>query len=235
MTFKEALMDVNAKICYLLPGIGMSEDEKKRREFILNRIASPGTLVEIKQVEKGPHSIENAIDEYESLPNIMKFLLENQKNYDALILGCAGDAGIEGVREQAHIPIVGPGESSLLLGTVGDLKFSMITVSEERAATKRRMVRDAGLDSNRLVSSYATGIPVMEMVKDPAKTKMVLVEKMREAQKKNADVMLLGCMTIAFMEPSLLNEAVNEAGMPLINPIVTAVKMAEALVALKKY
>jgi len=75
------------------------------------------------------------------MPNILKFVLRHQDEYDALIIGCAGDAGLEGAREQARIPIVGPGESSLVLGTLGDKRFSMVTTSwSERV--KRRLVRE---------------------------------------------------------------------------------------------
>jgi len=223
------------KICYLVVGLGMSPAEIARREKILNRIAAGGTTVEMKGVEDGPQAIENAVDEYQAMPNIMKFILRHQDEYDALIIGCAGDAGLEGAREQARIPIVGPGESSLLLGTLGDKRFSMVTTSLERAAVKRRLVREAGLDPNRLVSSHSLDIPVLEMGKDVKKTQRNLIRAMKEAKSKGADVMILGCLSPAFMEPALLKEAEKEAGLPLVNPIVTAVKMAEALVAMRAY
>jgi len=223
------------KICYLVVGLGMSPAEIARREKILNRIAAEGTTVEMKGVEDGPQAIENAVDEYQAMPNIMKFILRHQDEYDALIIGCAGDAGLEGAREQARIPIVGPGESSLLLGTLGDKRFSMVTTSLERAAVKRRLVREAGLDPNRLVSSHSLDIPVLEMGKDVKKTQRNLIRAMKEAKSKGADVMILGCLSPAFMEPALLKEAEKEAGLPLVNPIVTAVKMAEALVAMRAY
>ena len=223
------------KICYLLPGLGMSTAEITRREKILNRIAAQGTAVEIKVVEDGPMAIENAMDEYLAMPNVLKFILKHQDEYDALIIGCAGDAGLEGAREQARIPIVGPGESSLVLGALGDKRFSMVTTSLERAAIKRRLVREAGLDVNRLVSSHSLDIPVLEMGKDVKRTQQNLIRAMKEAKSQGADVMILGCMTAAFMDSALLKEAEKEAGIPLVNPIVTAVKMAEALAAMRAY
>ena len=223
------------KICYLLPGLGMSKAEIARREEILNRIAARGTTVEIRVVEGGPMAIENAMDEYQAMPNVLKFVLKHQEEYDALIIGCAGDAGLEGAREQARIPIVGPGESSIVLGTLGDKRFSMVTTSLERAAIKRRLVRGAGLDVNRLVSSHSLDIPVLEMGKDVKRTQRNLIRAMKEAKSQGAEVMILGCMTAAFMDSALLKEAEKEAGIPLINPIVTAVKMAEALAAMRAY
>ena len=124
---------------------------------------------------------------------------------------------------------------SILLGALGDKRFSMVTTSLERAAIKRRLVREAGLDVSRLVSSHSLDIPVLEMGKDVKRTQQKLIRAMKEAKSNGADVMILGCMTAAFMDSALLKEAEKEAGIPLINPIVTAVKMAEALAAMRAY
>jgi allantoin racemase len=223
------------KICYLLPGIGLSQAERERREGILNRIAAPGTTVIVDHVKSGPKSIENAVDEYSALPHVLSYIIERNDDFDGFIIGCAGDTGLEGAREQSRKPVVGPGESSILLGTVGDKRFSMVTISDERARLKRRMVRESGLSEHRLVSSYALGIHVLNLYQDKAATQNRLIEMMRDAKSQGAETMLLGCMSVAFMEPHLLREASDAAGLPLINPIVSAVKMAEALVAIHSY
>lgn len=223
------------RICYLVPGIGLTDQEKARREARLNEIAATGTVVEVRQVRDGPKSIENAIDEYKAMPEVLAFITDHQAHYDGFIIGCAGDTGLEGAREQSRRPVVGPGESSILLGTCGDKRFSMITVSAERARVKRRLVREAGLDAGRLVSSHTVATPVLELYNDPDRTRARLVAAMTEAKTLGAETMLLGCMSIAFMEPRHLRAAAEESGLPLVNPIVTAVKMAEALVTMARY
>ena len=114
-------------------------------------------------------------------------------------------------------------------------KDPVVTISGERARIKRRMVREAGLDGNRLVSSHTLDIPVLELYRDKDRTQERLVALMREARERGAETMLLGCMSVAFLEPERLREAAREAGIPLVNPIVTAVKMAEALVAMQRH
>lgn len=223
------------KICYLLPGVGLAAAEKLRRQGILNDIAAAGTEVVVKQVKTGPKSIENAVDEFKAMPEVLSFIIERNDNYDAFIIGCAGDTGLEGAREQSAKPVVGPGESSIVLGALGDKRFSMVTISDERARLKRRMVREAGLSEHRLVSSHTVGIPVLQLYADKRATQARLIEMMRDAKAKGAETMLLGCMSIAFMEPLLLAEAVDAVGLPLVNPIVSAVKLAEALVAINGY
>ncbi len=223
------------KICYLVPGLGLSDAECRRREARLNEISAPGTQVVVDRVADGPRGIENAVDEFKAMPNVLAFIMERQDDFDGFIVGCAGDTGLEGAREQSAKPVVGPGESSILLGACGDKRFSMITVSAERARVKRRLVREAGLDVGRLVSSHTLDTRVLELANDPRATQGRLMSAMSDAKSQGAETMLLGCMSVAFMEPALLREAVDETGLPLVNPIVTAVKMSEALVAMDQF
>ncbi len=223
------------KICYLLPLTGLSATETARRERILNRVAFHGTHVELCQIADGPPSIESAVDEYRAMPQVLSFIMQRQGDFDGFIIGCAGDTGLEGAREQSRKPVVGPGEASIVLGALGDKLFSMITISSERARIKRRLVREAGVAEHRLVSSHTLGIPVLDLPRDPARTQAALITALREARGKGAEVMLLGCMSVAFMEPALLFEAASIAGIPLVNPIVSAVKLAESLVAMSQY
>ena len=223
------------RLAYVLPGIGMPAAERARREARLNEIASLDTHVIVEEVADGPRSIENAVDEYRAMPEVLGLIRRRQAEFDGFIIGCAGDSGLEGAREQSGKPVVGPGESSLLLGTCGDRRFSMVTISGERARIKRRMVREAGLDTGRLVSSHSLDIPVLELYRDRDRTQARLIELMRAARARGAETMLLGCMSVAFLEPERLAAAARESGIPLVNPIVTAVKMAEALVAMQRF
>ena len=52
-----------------------------------------------------------------------------QEGYDALILGCYGDPGIDGIRELISIPMVGPGEATALMAASLGHRFSIITVT----------------------------------------------------------------------------------------------------------
>ena len=223
------------KICYLLPGVGLDVKERLRRENALNNIASSDTHVVVEQIQDGPKSIENALDEYKAMPYILQFICNRQKDFDGFIIGCAGDSGLEGAREQSKKPVIGPGESSLLLGVCGGKKFSMVTISGDRARIKRRLVREAGIDESRLVSSHSLDIPVLDLYLDQHRTQEQLVKIMEEAKMKGAETVLLGCMSVAFMTAERLEAVTNITKMPIVNPIVTAVKMAEAQIAMQYF
>ena len=52
---------------------------------------------------------------------------------------------------------------------------------------------------------------------------------------KGAETVLLGCMSVAFMTPERLESVTKITKMPIVNPIVTAVKMAEAQIAMQYF
>jgi len=56
------------------------------------------------------------------------------------------------------------------------------------------------------------------MWKDVKRTQEHLIRAMKEAKSKGAEVMILGCLTPAFMESALLKEAEKEAGIPWSTP-----------------
>ena len=66
------------KICYLLPG-WCDEKELFRRENTLNNIASSDTHVVVEQIQDGPKSIENALDEYKAMPHILDFIVIDKR------------------------------------------------------------------------------------------------------------------------------------------------------------
>ena len=105
------------RINYLVPGpMGRSPEGKAelaRRGSLLRQYAAPGTEVGIDDVPEGPASIESMYEEYLSIPAAACRAVELEDNgWDALILGCYGDPGLDALRELLMIPIIGPGEAT---------------------------------------------------------------------------------------------------------------------------
>ena len=218
------------RILYLIPGTGCSEMEQKRREAWLNAVAAPGTCIDVRAIPHGPAAIESLEDEYRAIPPILNELKIHAARYDAFIVGCAGDAGVDVARTILSKPVVGPGESSLLLGTLGNKRFAIVTTNTARAASKSQLVQQVGLDPRRLVASLGVHIPVLRIQQEPEQCTSILIEACRQAKDRGAEVMLLGCMSLAFLKPELLRQVEYEGGLKLVNPVVTAVKLAEALI-----
>ena len=223
------------RIAYVVPGPmskgPMGLKEMRRREGLLNSWAFPGTEVSVVDVPDGPVSIESAYEEALSVPATIELIVKCERDgFDAAIIGCFGDPGIEAARELTTMPVVGPCESSLLLAAGLGHKFSVLTVFDSLIAGQEFLAVKAGVRA-KLASVRATGIPVLDLMKDPDFTKRRLIEVADACVKQDrADAFLFGCMTMSFLDMG--EEVAAAVGAPAVNAGKAALKHAEMLVSM---
>jgi allantoin racemase len=223
------------RIAYVVPGPmskgAMGLREMQRREGLLNSWAFAGTEVSVVDVPDGPASIESAYEEAMSVPATIEKIMECERNgFDAAIIGCFGDPGLEAARELTKMPVVGPCESSLLLAAGLGHKFSVLTIFDSLIAGQEMLTIRAGVHA-KLASVRATGIPVLDLMKDPEFTKRRLIEVAEACVKEDrADAFLFGCMTMSFLDMG--DEIAAAVGAPAVNAGKAALKHAEMLVSM---
>lgn len=224
------------RVAYVVPGPmskgPMGLQEMKRREALLNEWAFPGTEVSVVDVPDGPASIESAYEEALCVPATVELIMQcERKGFDAAIIGCFGDPGLEAARELTSMPVVGPCESSLLLAASLGHKFSVLTIFDSMIAGQEMLAYKAGV-RDKLASVRATGIPVLDLMKDPERTKKRLVETAELCVRQDhADAFLFGCMTMSFLD--LADEISAAVGVPAVNAGMAALKHAETLVSMR--
>jgi allantoin racemase len=223
------------RIAYVVPGpmskgpLGL--EEMRRREALLNSWAFAGTTVSVVDVADGPVSIESAYEEALSVPATIELLMKCERDgFDAAIIGCFGDPGLEAARELTAMPVIGPCESSILLAAGLGHKFSVLTVFDSLIAGQELLAYKAGV-RDKLASVRATGIPVLDLMKDPGFPKKRLIEVAESCVRQDrADALLFGCMTMSFLD--LADEISAAVGVPAINAGRAALKHAETLVSM---
>jgi allantoin racemase len=221
-------------ILYLVPGpMGRTPEgraEVERRGNLLAQYAAPGTRTGIEDVPEGPASIESMYEEYLSIPATVRRAVELEQSgeWDALILGCYGDPGLDALREMVSIPVIGPGEATALMAASLGHRFSIITITESVIAPTERQIRNVGV-GEKLASVRVVGIPVLELHHNRERTIQATIEQGWKAIKEDrADSLIVGCMSMGFLE--IAEAAGNELGVPFLNPARVALKMAEATV-----
>lgn len=223
------------KIAYVVPGPmskgPMGPAEMKRREGLMQGWAFPGTEVRVIDVPTGPASIESAYEEMIAIPPTLDLIMAcEREGYDAAIIGCFGDPGLEAARELVTMPVVGPCESAMLLAAGLGHKFSVLTIFESLIAGQELLAVKAGV-RDKLASVRPTDIPVLDLMKDPGRTKARLTEVARACVKEDrADALLFGCMTMSFLDMGA--EIGAEVGVPVVNAGRAALKYAEMLVSM---
>lgn len=218
------------RFCYFVPGAlscgPLGHAELERRAAYLGAHAS-GARVEIREAADGPASIESAIEEQQGAWALVRAVPELQAaGFEAVILGCFGDPGLAAARELVEIPVVGPAQASIhLAAQLGD-RFGILTVVQEVIPGLRRLVRAYGQEG-LLATLRAVEVPVLELRQDRARLLQRLAAEGEAALADGADVLILGCMTMGFMD--LAKELQERLRVPVINPVLAALKLTETL------
>jgi allantoin racemase len=217
------------KIVYVVPGV-MPEQEKRRRLGLLRQWAFASTQVAIEGITEGPASIESCYEEYLSIPPTAKVIVEMEKQgYDAAILGCAGDPGLDAMRELTdRMLVVGPGANSYLAAAMLGHRFAVLTVEDSLIHTCYELARRAGC-SEKLETVVALNLPVLELADNREATLDRMIATCKTlVRERGVDSLVLGCMSMGFLD--VAEDITRAVGVPCINPSRAALKFAEALV-----
>ena len=207
------------RLCYMGP---------PGRQEKLQAFLSPGVELETRSDYGGPESIESMWEEYLSVPGTMDLAVRlEREGFDAIIPGCFGDPGLDGIREIVSIPVVGPGQAGMTVAAMLGHRFSIVTVVENIIRPLENLALLHGYAS-KLASVRQIGIPVLELNNDPDYTYHRAIEVCRETiEKDRADVLVMGCGTLSFRS----EELASELGVPVVNPLRAALRMAELYVS----
>lgn len=219
-------------IVYAIPGAitktQLGADEVVRRAKILESWAAPDIEVEVRAVTSGPASIESAYEEYLSVAPTAALLRDaEQEGVDVAILGCFGDPGLDALREiTTTLPVVGPGEAAFHVAAMLGDQFGIVTVTEGVVSPMRHLVARSGL-TEKLAGIAVTGMPVLEMTGARDEALDLVRERGRALVERGAAVLVLGCMSMAFLD--VTPELERDLGVPVVNPARAALHTAEML------
>jgi allantoin racemase len=227
------------RILYLYPGplsaVDGGREELERRQDILRSLAPPDVMVDVRDVThggrppKGPVSFETAYEAFTLVEGAASVLEEAEaEGYDAAVLGCFGDPGLEALRERlSRLVLVGPGASSCHLATMLGETFGVVTTSSLFINPARRMVHALGL-AERAVGIEVVDMPPRELARDPAVTSDRTLASIERLKDKGANAIVLGCMTLGFL--AARGALKPDCGIPVVSPVTAAFQLSIALV-----
>lgn len=197
---------------------------------IANKVARSGTEIVTVNPPRGPISIEGEYDSHLAATQVIGEVLREKDQFDAFIIACFGDPGIDAVREITAVPVIGICEAACHVASFLAPQFSILTVIPRVIVHLRQLVTKYGF-AHQLASIRTTNLSVEEFAKDPAAGQKALIEEGRKAiEDDRAEALLLGCAGMAGLDKQM-EETLN---VPAIDGVAAAVKMAEAVVELGK-
>ena len=192
-------------------------------------VARPTTEVVAVNPEMAPASIESYYDEFLCVPGILDEIMKgDRQGFNAYIIGCYGDPGLNAAREVTDKPVIGIAEASLYTAAMLAARFSIVTIIPRFKVCLEEMVRSYGFE-HRVANIRTTPLYVLDAESDQQRClKELGAEARRAMEEDDAEAILLGCGGFA----EFANQLEQEIGIPVLDGVVCATKMAEALVDL---
>lgn len=187
--------------------------------------ARPDTEILATQPNWGPDSVESFMEGYLSAAAVVERVVTFDESFDAVVLAGFGEPGREGLREVVDVPVLDITDSAAALACQIGYRYSIVTTLARSIPSIEENLRNAGL-IDRCASVRATDLGVLELEEDERKTRDLLVAEARRAiDEDGAEVICLGCAGMAGLDKQLE----DALGIPVIDGVVAAVKLAEIL------
>jgi len=196
----------------------------------LSHYGAAGTQLDVTHLDGCPpdidyfyskHLIEQAL--YEAV------MQSEERGYDAVIIGCLYDPGVRVSRELVDIPVIGPMEASFQMAAY--FGHSCMVLTDHRKAVP--YLRDSALLSG--AGANMRGVDAIDwFVRDMIKDREAVAHDVVRLSKKaaaetGAETVIMGCTIIAAIYQEYLMKGGTPSKVPIINPNLMALKVAEGL------
>ncbi|MFE9437642.1 aspartate/glutamate racemase family protein [Streptomyces sp. NPDC006602] len=191
--------------------------------------AGPGTTVTGLTPAWGPESAEGWLDSHLSAAAVIDLLRTyDGPPYDAVVMAGFGEHGREGVRELVDVPVVDITEAAAHLACLLGRRYGVVTTLQRSCGQIEDSLELAGVGRN-CAAVVGTGLSVLDLgEEDRERTEAAFLVAAEQACRAGAEVLVLGCAGMTGLE-----QVVGEKlGLPVVDGVAAAVKLAESLVTL---
>lgn len=196
------------------------------RQAALSAAAS-GTSIEAVQPSFGAPAIEGHHDEVWAAAGVCEQVRAGEaEGVDAHVIACFGDPGLHAARELAHGPVIGIAEAAFHTAALLATGFSVVTTLVRTCVIAERLVLEYGFE-RRCRGIHGTDIPVLDL-DDPAAYARILECAEEALARDRSGAIVLGCAGMA----DLCTALQQRLGVPVIDGVAAAVKLAEGLVSI---
>ncbi len=192
-------------------------------------VAAPGTLIEAVQPSFGAPSIEGHHDDVWAAAGVSEQVRAGEAGgADAHVIACFGDPGLHAARELARGPVIGIAEAAFHMAALLATGFSVVTTLARTCVIAEHLVLQYGFE-RRCRGIHGTDIAVLELddPKSKAFERILFCAEHALAQDRSGAI-VLGCAGMA----DLCHALQRRLGVPVVDGVSAAVKLAEGLVGL---
>src|SRR5919109_3598803 len=173
----------------------------------------------------GPYTIEGALDAALATAGMLEVVAAYKAPFDAVVVACFSDPGVEALRLLVRVPVIGIGAASFMQAACLSQHFALVTpvggTQERYAAVAAAM----GLH-RQFVGTYPTPLAVADFESDDPAVLETLALHAAQAVKDGADCLLFGCAGIA----DQIRDIEGRVGVTCIASVAAGVNQAIACV-----
>jgi allantoin racemase len=191
--------------------------------------AASGTEVVARCPSFGPASIEGHFDDAFGAAGVAEQAqLAAREGFDAAVVACFGDPGLEAAREALSCPVLGVAEAAFHAATFVATGFSVVTTLVRTAVIAERLVQRYGFE-RACRGIHGTDVPVFALEDcDDATVARIEAAARTALAHDRSEAIVLGCAGMATLTRTLQ----QRLGVPVIDGVAAAVRFAEALAGL---
>lgn len=192
------------------------------------RVAAERTEIVALRPSFGANSVDCNFESYLSAVAVMDAVVCYSAPYDAVVMAGFGEHGRDGLQELIEQPVLEICEASAHAAMLLGRSYSVVTTLQRSVPAIEDRLSLAGLDDH-CASVRASGMSTSEVDDDPKGAVEAILDEARHAvEDDHAEVICLGCAGMAGLEEAIT----SSLGVPVIDGVAAAVKLAEVLVEL---
>lgn len=214
------------KILVVNPNTTASMTEKAC--IAARHVASSDTEIVEVTSQYGPVSIEGYYDEAMAVPGMLQ-AIKDQTDFDAVVIACFDDTGLDAARCITDKPVIGIGEAAYHVASIVANKFSVVTTLARSVPALEHNLHRYGMDK-RCMRVRSSEIPVLELEDENSDALNKISLEIEKALKEDrAEAIVLGCAGMVDLAAKLS----EKFAIPVLDGVTCAVSLCESLVRLK--
>ncbi len=145
---------------------------------------------------QGPHTIEGPLDAALGVAGMLEMVGAYPYSFDAVVVACFGDPGVDALRLLVRVPVIGIGAASFTQAAFISQRFAIVTPAVGTPERYAAVAAAMGL-TTQFLGTYQTSLAVADFESGEPEVLATLVFHAQQAAKDGADCLLFGCAGIA--------------------------------------
>lgn len=140
--------------------------------------------------------------------------LVSEEGVKAIVVSCADDPGVEGLRKVLRVPIIGAGSAAAALSLVFGKKVGVLTITEEAPKAMSKVL------GRRLVAAARPrGVKTtLDLMREEGREGVF--EAAEKLKRRGADVIALGCT--GYSTIGMARQLEDKLGLRVIDPVIAS-------------